>query len=387
MPLFMKALLPILLSPSVKTEGITGVGKLYAWIACSEQSHNYAELLNNKLWDSRGKDDTTKRYIRILSQRAQEAYVSILSSQVLNEWNHEVSKAKRFGSENLQTMIHYYLPALEDFLSRDCPYFGAEEELLRDPRLPLKEDGLLMDSWRAVWKKWREPLYFYSEYCDKKKRNIERKIHIDILNVPLVCAAREQYLDRLGSEVRSVLSPSIRTKGTWLLDIDISVKLRDANPRPILRHGYEIPLWVIPTSPKWTEKNVDMPLWLPIFPFKSFCLSTKDEFITFGKVTSRDPSWDGKEPLVAEQGDPITLPATYARLEMLNNFLELGRRLQPEKMLVREYLKDASYTGKTSMKMNRFLIKHLKSFKRFSLPNFQDLLHSKGGIVPGFPGV
>lgn len=403
MPLFMIALLPVLLSPAVRYRGITGISKYLAWSAVLQQTCSYADLLNHKLWNLSRNTLQTQGHVKFLSTRAAETYVSLLSSQILIKWDKEYHAAKKFGAESLSSMIHWYLPRLDGYLQRNvysksgklhtCPYWGADEEWFADPKVPLNPEGKLMSAWRDLFREARKPLYSYEEWNPQKAKNETKEIHIDYLNVPLVCAAREQYLERLGKELRPLLSYSRLAKTSWILDLKISsdmAVLNQLGPDRIQK------AWMIDSRClTWKEKettnhfpNLDVPLFLPLFKGQVFALSTQDEFYTYGKVTSRDPYWDMKEALVPEPSTPWTLPATYERLFKIESILNIASQLQPERMLVREYLTDEQKKSKyRSDKFNRTILKHVKAFYKHLGPEFTRLLQIKGGIFPGLPGV
>jgi len=363
-PLFITALLPILLSPAVKDCGIIGLSKYLVWYRTLRYSYNYADILNHMFWDPQRKSDEYYEFVKFMSERAQNLYVEVMSSQSLNEWNKQYKEAKRFGSEQVQNMLHSILPKVE------TEFLGLSTLNYIVPKRPINCPFSVPDSkdTRLLQQEMTRNLYYYTEQQPNGSSK-EIGLGINSMNVPLVCAAREQYLDRLMAEFRPLMSPSIHTKGSWLLDIKISVDLRVGSQ------------WDYAKAPQ-----LDLPLWLPMFKGKVFALSSEDEFFTFGKVKSREPEWDQKKSLVAEPSDPVTIPATFERLSFLQSILILADRLSLEALFKREFLKDDKPHAKKASVLSRNISKHIKEFRKYDT-NLKTLLLSKGGIVPGFPGV
>jgi len=393
-PLFVTALLPILLSPAVKDCGITGLSKYLIWYRTLRNTYNFADILNHMFWDPQNKTQEYYSFLNFMSERASNLYAEIMATQSLNEWNQQLNEAKRFGYEQVQNMLHNFLPKVEkgfllDFTTLNymipkrpysCPY-----------SIPDTKDVKYLQT-EATF-----PLYTYSELNERTKILEDHPININLMNVPLVCAAREQYLDRLGRDIRPLFNHSVHTKMSWLLDIRITSDiLQQDKTRPMVKGA-----WMLDPTMKRTRdfltdmslrpwnydhKVLDMPLWLPIFKGKVFSLATKDEFFTFGKVKSRDPDWDLKDSLVAEPNDPVTIPATFERLDQLARFLVLVDRMNPRQLFRREFLKDDKPHARKASVLSRDILKHITSFKKYD-SNLKTLLLSKGGIVPGFPGV
>jgi hypothetical protein len=382
-PLFMRALLPILLSPAVKDCGITGLSKLLVWYRTLRLQYNYADLLNHKFWDLSSRPDERKAFIRFMSDRAMNLYADIMSSQSLNQWNKEYKEAKRFGSESLQTMIHTYLPLVSEFI-RD-----NEGPKVQGFIGPCDIRGSM--EFQKAHKALLEPLYTFSEPDPKDPtKNIDVTFDVNMINVPLVCAAREQYLDRLGKEVRPLLTFSPHTKRSWMLDIGTTIDL-------VLGSKHNVS-WIVDinkdtlpdairlVSETPMVKQLDIPLWLPIFAGKAFCLSTKDEFYTFGKVTSREAEWDCKKPLVCEQGDPVTIPATFARLERLASFIRLAAQLNPAVLFKRSYDTNKPSLQKDSPNLSRDIRRHIKEFRKYD-SSFYSLLFYEREHSSSFPSL
>jgi hypothetical protein len=332
-----------------------------------------------------------------MSERAQNLYAEIMASQSLIIWNQQQVEAKRFGYEQVSSMLNSFLPAVEkgfllDFTTLNylvpkrpyhCPYSVKDD---KDTQY-IQGEAL-------------RPLYTYSRRDEKTGKVTQEPINVNSLNVPLVCAAREQYLERLGKEVRPLFNHSPHTKTSWMLDIKITSDIFLSNlHRPLIKGSWMLDptmertrnLLKDFTHQEWYETPplVDMPMYLPMFKGKTFALSTKDEFFTFGKVKARDPDWDLKDPLVAEPSSPETIPATFARIEKLNSLLVLVDRLNPRHLFTRDYVMDskASYLQKKDESvLSRDILRHIKDFKKYD-SSVRALLLTKRGIFPGFPGI
>jgi len=73
-PLFMDALLPLLLSPMTKNIGITGLSKYYAWFQVLSGSYNFADLLNHRFWNSEKQASSKEKFVAFLSEKARDIY-------------------------------------------------------------------------------------------------------------------------------------------------------------------------------------------------------------------------------------------------------------------------------------------------------------------------
>jgi len=91
-PLFMDALLPLLLSPMTKNIGITGLSKYFAWFQVLSGSYNFANLLNHKFWDSDKHASSKEKCVAFLSERARGIYRDILTQQ---DWGNLEGETKK----------------------------------------------------------------------------------------------------------------------------------------------------------------------------------------------------------------------------------------------------------------------------------------------------
>jgi hypothetical protein len=348
-PLFVEALLPILLSPMSKDIGLTGLSKYHAWYQVLTGSYNFANLLNHKFWLSDKHLIKNESFIKFLSERARDIYRDTLTRQ---SWYGQEEKKDSLLADLPQSSRYtdWWIPFTDHYLSIDSsvpPEFVNSVDLkdivsdwLSGTRTRGKGEML-------AWETYKEsavPLLSV-EYKTSDGKTRKKNINLNFTNFPLVKQALEDY----HLLVKETLSPLLKM----------------APPRKSREHDY------VPSIFVFRVKNgVPQGSWIPradaIPRGLVFALLTEGQY----KGKAFDQSWDWKEPLHPAVRAPNSLPDTFQRLEEMLSIQKLYDLMTPTDMLKKIILpspptggyshfltKMLSNAGSIGLKRHLFLIK------------------------------
>jgi len=384
-PLFMDALLPLLLSPMTKNIGITGLSKYYAWFQVLSGSYNFADLLNHRFWNSEKQASSKEKFVAFLSERARDIYRDILTQQ---DWGNLEGETKRI-SDFLAfppKFFEWYAPFVEDYLvktpfTEELPdlvsletsgegrlthianpaqaYFWDPDKDITEgwisPKYPLSKDS----PEKLAWLAYRESALPLLHFEEKGKT---RTINVNLLNYILVREALSDYLVTLKETISPLLKMPAKRKARehdYIPDIFVfSVPKGESQPRG-----------------SWIPRADAIPRG------KVFALLTDSEH----KMKAFDQDWDQQSPLVPCVRDPISLPVTFERLENLVFIQRIYTRLKPEDLL-RRFEYDSKPTSQNKIRLqNKFLTSLLVSLRKSGLKSH--LFKVREEIVPCLPGV
>lgn len=415
-PPFIKALLPLLLSPASRDVGLTGFHKYYAWYQVLLGSYNFADLFNHKSWKEELAPQT-KEFVEFLSSEARKIYTDLLSQQSAFEVLENPKIPLRFVNEP-PVWYKYYLESLD----RLGPYHPALETEwnpgVNGPWcLPLAEDGDVdlkhFQGWNAFDQHvtYDEPVDtrgWPSDYFEKKKKAPGfrfdparkqlfriRTLRVLSFNFPVVREAIKDYI----SQIQQLITPLMKPRLSPHADVEYRSALR-------LAMGLQLPFDLamaamdqeeerkpkIPTESQRLFHHSQRLAYTVDKSFKNrgiFALLTNAEMnsVTRNKLRFRKEKidyqpWDGLVGLESTTvNDVHSLSHTYTRLEMLLTLQKVYSRLKPVQLLERglSVTRKAGFSG-----FMRSIINIIKQTHN-QLPSHYFVKREE--IIPILPGV
>jgi hypothetical protein len=349
-PLFVEALLPVLLSPMSKDVGLTGLSKFYAWYQVLTGSYNLANLLKHKFWQSEIGLEKHKAFVNFLSDRAQEIYREILTRQ---RWGGIEKKADQLlvRLADYPRYSSWWVPYCTWYLDRSSmvPEKYRDESIdldvinqdwLRPLGSSLNPEGGEHQAWQ-VYKESALPLLSVAHIVKGKEK--KKKIQLDFTNLPLVAEALKDYY----AIIKRTISPLLQAAPPNAVSMDFG---NVSNTLSFIAGHYG------------SHPGMDSP--------GVFCLRTQEE-ISVGQSLD----WDWEEPLYETKGDPETLEITLLRLIDLLSIQKLYDNMNPTDMLKRILLAPQAFTGYSTF-LSKLILRcdsiglrrHLLLIKRKILP-------------------
>lgn len=319
-PDFIRALLPVLLSPTSGDIGIKGFQKYCAWYQVLLGSYNLSDLLDPQSSRKSGLSE-------FLSTQAEKLYKELIANQ---QW---------FGLEDNTKLVESFCrdepPGFAEYKAKISRIFPLYSPWLDMQRAPFMDDSLhelqlppgllavesLMSTEEPVERP--NPQMLLDPQYKLSGGNLVKIVHLNVnfMNFKVIQAALGDYI----TAIRTTISPLLKV------------------PKQKLRNDLSHDIFYSNWSTSDTSRQ-DAVYGITHRGPGVFCLMTDREISYRNKAKMKlappnevpfDLIWDGIQPLQAERAPEESLEYTYSRLEVLYTLQAIYRRLQPDILLKR----------------------------------------------------